>query len=208
MKVINFYKLLSPLILFSLLGACGGSPPVLDAEDVALAAGGQTEYRIGPGDVLQVFVWRNPEISTTIPVRPDGKITTPLVTDMVAVGKTPSELAKDIEAVLAEYIRSPEVNIIVENFVGTFNAQIRVVGQAANPQAIAFKDQMTLLDVMIAVGGLGQFAAGNRAKIVRSRGEDTDEIPVRLDRLMNNGDMRYNVPMLPGDVVIIPESRF
>jgi polysaccharide export outer membrane protein len=153
-------------------------------------------------------VWRHADLSTTVPVRPDGRISTPLVEDMEAAGKTPTELARDIEAVLQEYIRSPTVNIIVQEFVGTFGEQIRVVGQAANPQALPYREGMTLLDVMIAVGGLSEFAAGNRAKLIRRVGGEQTEIRVRLDDLLNNGDIRQNVSMRPGDVVIVPEARF
>ncbi len=167
-----------------------------------------TEYRIGPGDQLQIYVWRNPEISSTVPVRPDGKISTPLVDDLVAVGKTPSQLAADIEVVLAEYIRTPQVNVIVENFVGAGDSLIRVVGQAANPQSIPYREQLTLLDVMITVGGLGEFAAGNRAKVIRTYKGSNEEIQIKLQDLLNEGDIRYNIRMLPGDVVVIPETRF
>lgn len=167
-----------------------------------------SNYRIGPGDVLDIFVWRNPEISTKVPVRPDGKISTPLVEDMVAVGKTPSELARDMEEVLATYIKSPSVNVIVSEFKGTFSEQVRVVGQAANPQAIPYREGMTLLDVMIAVGGLGEFAAGNRAKLVRNENGRTVEYRVRLSDLLNDGDISQNVAVRPGDVLIIPEAYF
>ena len=144
------------------------SPNALPAVDPGTSAVADeadlSQYKIGPGDDLEVFVWRNPEISTTVPVRPDGKISTPLVEDMVAVGKTPSELARDIEEVLKVYIKQPQVNVIVTNFQGVYEGQVRVVGQAANPQAIPYREGMTVLDVMIAVGGLGEFAAGRRAR--------------------------------------------
>ncbi len=167
------------------------------------------QYLIGPGDNLQVFVWRNPEISVTVPVRPDGKISTPLVEDMAAVGKTPTQLARDVEKVLAKYIRTPVVTVIVTTFVGTFGEQIRVVGQAAQPRALAYRDRLTLLDVMIEVGGLGEFAAGNRAKLVRrTTGGEQTVYRVRLEDLLKKGDISANVPMRPGDIVIIPESRF
>ena len=191
------------------LVACGGT----GTRPAAELNGGESpapasDYIIGPGDTLQVFVWRNPDISATVPVRPDGKISTPLVEDMTAVGKTPSQLARDIEEVLGEYIRSPQVNVIVEGFVGTFGEQIRVVGQAAQPRSLPYRDRMTLLDVMIEVGGLTEFAAGNRARVVRTRDGETEEIRVRLNDLMNRGDMSQNISMRPGDVVIIPESFF
>ena len=195
-----------PVCCAAVLGACAGSNP---APTVTSAPSTRsTEYLIGPGDTLQVFVWRNEDLSVTVPVRPDGYISTPLVEDMKAVGKTPTQLARDMEVVLAEYLRSPTVNIIVTNFVGTFGAQIRVVGQATNPQALSYRDRLTLLDVMIEVGGLTEFAAGNRAKVVRwVNGEQTD-IRVRLKDLLNKGDIGANIAMQPGDVLIIPETRF
>ncbi len=164
-------------------------------------------YLIGPGDVLQIFVWRNPELSVTLPVRPDGRISTPLVEDMQAVGKTPTQLARDMEAELSKYVKSPKVNVIVEEFVGNFSEQIRVVGKASEPKALPYRRNMTVLDVMIEVGGLAPGAAGNRAKIVRRTSKGRIEIPVRLDKLLNNGEIKYNVNMMPGDVLIIPESR-
>jgi polysaccharide export outer membrane protein len=167
-----------------------------------------TDYQIGPGDQLNIFVWRQDELSASVPVRPDGKISTPLVEDMVAVGKTPTELARDIEEVLSEYIRSPEVTVIVQGFVGTFGAQIRVLGEVVNPGSIAYRERMTLLDVLLEVGGLTQFAAGNRAKLVRSTEEGTEEQRVRLDRLLRRGDLKENVVMQPGDVVIVPQAIF
>ena len=164
--------------------------------------------RSGPATVLDIFVWRNPEISTVVPVRPDGKISTPLVEDMVAVGKTPSELARDMEKVLATYIKTPTVNVIVTQFRGAFEEQIRVVGQAASPQTVPYQEGMTILDVMIAVGGLGEFAAGNRAKLVRRVDGDTREYRIRLKDLLDKGEIEHNVVMQPGDVLIIPESFF
>jgi polysaccharide export outer membrane protein len=166
------------------------------------------EYRIGPGDTLNVYVFNQPELTINVQVRPDGLISTPLVENMPAAGKTPSQLGRDVEKVLGEYVRSPKVNVIVTNFVGTYGDQVRVVGQAAHPQALAYRNGMTLLDVMITVGGLGEFAAGNRAHIVRRDGDKQLEMKVRLDDLINKGDISANVPMLPGDVLIIPQSRF
>lgn len=187
------------------LGGCASSKPV--PLPAATPAPLPDEYVIGPGDTVQVFVWQHPEVSVTIPVRPDGRISTPLVEDLLAVGKTPTNLARDIEVALGQYIRSPKVNVIVSNFVGTFSNQVRVVGQAAAPQAIPFRQEMTVLDVMIQVGGLAENAAGNRATIVRREGDQQIEIPVRLDDLLNKGKIAANVPMRPGDVLIIPESR-
>ncbi len=166
-----------------------------------------SEYIIGPGDSLQVFIWRNAELSVTVPVRPDGKISTPLVEDMVAVGKTPSKLARDIEAVLAAYIRTPQVNVIVTNAVSTFS-QVRVLGQVTTPQAVPYREGMTVLDAILAVGGLGEFAAGNRGKIVRVVNGKSQEIKVRLGDLVNDGDVSQNLPLKPGDVLVVPESRF
>ena len=170
-------------------------------------AGGGPEYVIGPGDVVQVFVWRNPELSTTVPVRPDGKISTPLVDDMVAVGKTPSALAKDMEAVLSEYVRSPKVNIIVTQPASRFS-QIRVVGQVQKPQALAYREGMTVLDAILEVGGLTPFAAGNRARVVRKIDDKDVEIKLNLDDLLNKGDMSENLEVQPGDVLVVPQSYF
>ena len=197
----------------SSLFACS-SGNVLPASVASATAGGdvgapdQTTYQIGPDDVLEIFVWRNPEISTTVSVRPDGMISTPLVEDMRATGKTPSELARDMEIVLSKYIKSPSVNIIVSGFQGTFSEQIRVVGQAVNPRAIPYRKGMTLLDVMIQVGGLSQFAAGNRSKIVRQVNGETIEYRVRLADLLNKGKISENIDLRPGDVLIIPETFF
>lgn len=166
------------------------------------------EYLIGPGDTLNVFVWQQPELSVVVPVRPDGKISTPLVEDMEAVGKTSSQLARDIEAVLAEVIRQPEVTIMIEGFVGTFGAQIRVLGQAANPGSVPYRERMTLLDVMLEVGGLTPFAAGNRSTLIRSQDGERVETRIRLDRLLNRGDLDENVRLQPGDVIVIPQAIF
>lgn len=166
------------------------------------------KYQIGPGDTLNVFVWRQPELSTNVPVRPDGRISTPLVEDLVAVGKTPTQLARDIEDVLGEYIRTPQVTIIVQRFVGTFGRQIRVLGQVSRPGPIAYRDEMTLLDVMLEAGGLTQFASGNRAKLVRNVDGEPVEQRLRLKRLLEKGDLRENLAVEPGDVIIVPEAVF
>ena len=200
------------LIVAATLAGCGGATATLPSVGAAGTGDPEeidyTNYQIGPGDELDIFVWRNPEISTKVPVRPDGKISTPLVEDMVAVGKTPSQLARDMEQVLARYIKSPSVNVIVTQFRGTFEKQIRVVGQAANPQSIAYREGMTVLDLMIAVGGLGEFAAGNKAKLVRTVNGVTTEYRIRLNDLLNKGEIEHNVEIRPGDVLIIPESFF
>lgn len=198
------------LLGLCVLPACAGGPP--PASEATLSnqnnAGDETTYRIGPGDTLRIFVWRNPEISTVVQVRPDGMISTPLVEDMVAVDKTPTQLARDMEEVLETYIKSPSVNVIVSGFVGTPADQIRVVGQAANPQAIPYRDGMTILDLIIAVGGLGEFAAGNRAILVRKIHGESVEFRVRLGDLINKGDMEQNIEIQPGDILIIPEAYF
>jgi polysaccharide export outer membrane protein len=169
----------------------------------------QASYIIGPTDTLQIFVWRQPELTMPVTVRPDGKISVPLIDDLQAAGRTPSELAQAITKVLSEYIQDPKVTVIVTNFVGPFDQQIRVVGEAARPQAIAYRRNMTVLDVMIAAGGLTEFAAGNRAVIVR-RGPDGQQksYSVKLDSLLRNGDVSANAYVLPGDVIIIPQSWF
>jgi len=166
------------------------------------------EYLIGPGDTLQVFVWGQPDLSVTVPVRPDGRVSTPLIEDLEAVGKTPTALAREMERVLSRFIRSPQVNVIVQKFVGTFSGQIRVLGQAVQPKAVPYRERMTLLDVIIEVGGLTKFAAGNRSKLVRTVDGKSKEIHVRLDDLVNRGRVKENIPVQPGDIVIIPEAVF
>ncbi|HVS22986.1 MAG TPA: XrtA/PEP-CTERM system exopolysaccharide export protein [Gammaproteobacteria bacterium] len=180
-------------------GAPAGSPSAPNAS---------TDYLIGAGDTLQVFVWRQPDLSVTVPVRPDGRISTPLIEDLVAVGKTPTQLSHEIEKALSEFVRSPEVNVIVQKFVGTFGDQIRVLGQAAQPKSLPYRDGLTLLDVMIEVGGLTQFAAGNRSHVVRTEGGKSKKIHVKLNDLVNRGKIDENIKMKPGDVVIIPEAVF
>jgi polysaccharide export outer membrane protein len=164
-------------------------------------------YLIGPGDNLNIVIWRNPELSTSVPVRPDGMITTPLVEDIKATNKTPTQLAREVEKALTKYIQDPIVTIIVTGFVGPYSEQVRIVGQATRPQTIPYRQNMSVLDVMIAVGGLTDFAAGNRATILRTR-EGNAQYRVRLNDLMQKGDVSANVDMRPGDVLIIPESYF
>jgi polysaccharide export outer membrane protein len=171
------------------------------------AATSDYNYVIGPLDTVNIIVWRNPELSLIVPVRPDGKVTTPLVDDLDALGKTPSVLARDIEKALAKYIRDPVVTVIVTTFVGPASEQIRVIGEATKPQILAFRKYMTLLDVMIAVGGLTDFADGNRANIFRV-GDGGKLYSVRLQDLVKRGDISANVDMRPGDILIIPQSYF
>jgi polysaccharide export outer membrane protein len=186
-----------------LLG-CSSYPPA-----PTTAASQDYRYVIGPGDLVNIVVWRNPELSMTVPVRPDGKIAAPLVEDMQAMGKDPTTLARDIEKALSRVIRDPVVNVIVVGgLVGPYSEQIRVVGEAARPQVLAYRHKMTLLDVMIAVGGITDFADGNHATIVRtSEGKDR-QYSVRIRDLLKRGDISANVEMVPGDVVIIPQSWF
>lgn len=172
-----------------------------------LAAMNDYSYVIGAGDSLNIIVWRNPELSLSVPVRPDGKISAPLVDELVAQGKTSVQVARDIEKRLGTYVRDPVVTVIVTGFVGPYSEQIRVVGEAAKPQALAFKQRMTLLDVMIAVGGLTDFADGNGASILRTS-EGNKQYAVRLKDLIRRGDVSANVEMRPGDILIIPQSFF
>ncbi|MFQ5785356.1 MAG: XrtA/PEP-CTERM system exopolysaccharide export protein [Alphaproteobacteria bacterium] len=166
------------------------------------------DYIIGALDSLTIFVWRNPEVSTSVAVRPDGRISVPLIEDLDAAGRTPTELAREIESKLSVYIQDPMVTVIVGGFSGSFDQQVRVIGEAAAPQAIPYRANMTLLDVMISVGGITDFAAGNRASIVRVVDDQQKQFGVRLDDLVKNGDISANVQILPGDVLIIPESWF
>lgn len=194
------------LVILLVIAACSGTEVVTtESTDQRLDS---NDYVIGAGDELEVFVWGHDDLSTTIQVRPDGKISTPLVEDMQAAGRTPTELARAVEVALSDYLRSPTVTIIIQNFVGEYYRQVRVVGQAAEPQALSFRNGMTLLDVMIEVGGLSEFASGNKAKIVRVQNGQEVIIKVRIKDLLNKGQMEHNVRMMPGDVLIIPESTF
>lgn len=190
--------------LVVLLAACAAPvyPPAPNASDVA-----DYTYKIGAGDSLNIIVWRNPELSMSVPVRPDGKVSAPLVEEVVAQGKTSIQLARDIEAQLGKYVRDPVVTVLVSGFVGPYSEQIRVVGEAARPQFLNYKKNMTLLDVMIAVGGLTDFAAGNNATILRT-GEGNKQYAVRLKDLLKRGDVSANVEVRPGDILIIPQSLF
>lgn len=167
-----------------------------------------TAYRIGPGDSLSVFVWQNKELSTEIPVRPDGKISLPLINDMQAAGKTPTELSADIQDQLKKYVNNPLVTVIVHSFMGPYSQQVRVVGEAQKPQSLPYRDNMTVLDAMIAVGGLTSLAAGDRATLYRTVDGKPHSYGLRLDDLIKDGDMSANAPLAPGDVIIIPQSYF
>ncbi len=202
----RLFRFLVTGLFVSGLAACSGFE---DAPTAAPQSVGESPgYLVGPGDQLQIFVWRNPELSTSVPVRPDGRISLPLIEDLQAANKTPTELARDVEEVLAEFVQNPVVTIIVTGFVGPFDQQVRVVGEASRPSAIQFREKMTILDVMIAVGGLTEFAAGNRAVIVRADNKKQVSYRVRLDDLLKDGDVTANVDVLPGDVLIIPQSWF
>jgi polysaccharide export outer membrane protein len=165
------------------------------------------DYVIGPGDMLDVTVYRNLDLSRTVPVRPDGKISTPLVEDMVAVGKTSSGLARDIEKALSEYVRSPQVNVIVTQAVSA-SSKVEIVGQVQHPQAIPYRAGLTVLDALLASGGLSEYAAGNRATLKRTVNGKIQEIRIKLDKLINKGDVSQNVSLLPGDIIFVPQSRF
>jgi polysaccharide export outer membrane protein len=199
------------LVASQLTAGCASSPPAHTPPAATTAkpaaASVSNDYIIGPGDTLQVFVWRNPELSVSVPVRPDGKISTPLVENMVAVGKTSPQLARDMEAVLSEYVRSPKVNIIVTTAASAFSL-VKVVGQVTHPSALAYREGMTVLDAVLAVGGLTQFASGNRSRIVRMVNGKETVIHVKIADLVNNGDVSQNVPLKPGDVLVVPQSMF
>lgn len=167
-----------------------------------------TRYRIAPGDSVRIYVWRNPEVSTTVPVRPDGLLSAPLLEEVPAAGKTPAELARDLEKELSTYLRDPLVTVIVNGFVGTYSDQIRVLGEASSPKRLLYRDSMTLLDVMISVGGLTQFADGNNVVLVRIEDGKQNEYRLRVDDLIRDGDISANVDMRPGDILIIPEAWF
>ena len=200
-----FTKIVAAVFLTGILaaGGCSGSTSLT----TPVAAVGQTaDYLVGPGDQLQIFVWDHADLTTNVQVRPDGKISTPLVEDLQAAGRSPTVLARDVEKVLGQYVRSPVVTVIVQSFVGETQQQIRVVGQATTPKALQYRQGMTVLDVLIEVGGLGEFAAGNKARISRNVNGKPTEIRVRLNDLMNDGDIKENIQMMPGDVLIIPRS--
>ncbi|MEO7320665.1 MAG: XrtA/PEP-CTERM system exopolysaccharide export protein [Nitrosospira sp.] len=200
MKWLACFAIVFPILS---IGGCKTYPP-LSPNERHLAH----DYLIGPGDNVDIIVWRNPEVSMTVPVRPDGKITTPLVEDLPASGKTSTQLARDIEEALSKYIQQPVVTVIVTEFIGPYSEQIRVIGEAAKPQALPYREEMTLMDVLIAVGGITDFAAGNKARIIRNIDGKQQQFSVRLDDLIRDGDISANVPMRQGDVLVIPESFF
>jgi polysaccharide export outer membrane protein len=196
---------LAALCVAALMAACSSTSDFPPAP--VSAATPDYRYIIGAGDSITVFVWRNPEVTTTVPVRPDGRIAAPLIDEIMAQGLTPKELAVEVEKELAKYIVDPQVTILVGGFVGPYSEQIRVVGEAAQPQFLSYKQNMTLLDVMIAVGGITDFADGNKATILRTS-EGNKQYSVRLRDLIRRGDVSANVDMKPGDILIIPQSFF
>ncbi len=196
------------VLLLLVMSGCANNELAKQQGSTSEAAVPDYEYLIGAGDTVNIFVWRNAEVSSAVAVRPDGKITTPLVEDLQAAGKTPYQLARDVEKVLSTYIKDPAVTVTVAGFVGPYDQQIRVVGEAAKPQAIPYRNRMTLLDVMIAVGGLTEFAAGNSSRLVRKVNGEEREYVVRVSDLIKDGDIDANVYMMPGDILIIPESWF
>jgi polysaccharide export outer membrane protein len=193
--------------VLALLAACGGSPP---PSATPVATGRAPDYLIGPGDQLKIDVYRMPDLSQALPVRPDGRLSMPLIPDIEAAGKTPSALAKEIEGRLRQFVREPTVSVMVTSFVGLPGNQVRVVGEAAQPVAIPYREGMTVLDVMIAAGGLTRYASGNRAEIIRRESADgpSQSIRVRLSDLIRDGDISQNVAMRPGDTLIIPQGWF
>ena len=198
----TWLSLLATAFLLSACGSLGSYPPAPKVADSP-----NHRYKIGPLDTLNVVVWRNPDLSSVVSVRPDGRISTPLVEDLVAAGRSPADLAREIETVLAKYVRDPVVTVVVSNFQGTFGEQIRIVGEATRPQAVAYRQNMTLLDVMIQAGGLTEFADGNGAVLVRGS-EGGAQFSVRLKDLIKRGDISANVDVKPGDIIIVPQSWF
>ncbi|HNQ05023.1 MAG TPA: polysaccharide biosynthesis/export family protein [Thiobacillaceae bacterium] len=200
-------RYLLPIALASLLSACAQSP-VYPPAPASAANVPDWMYLLGPGDSVNVFVWGNPEVSGNFPIRPDGMMTMNLVEDLPASGKTPTQLAREIEKILGRYIQDPIVTVIVAGGVGPYSEQIRVLGQAAKPQTLVYRQGMSLVDVMITVGGISDFAAGNKASILRIVDGKPQQFSVRLEDLVKDGDISANVEMRPGDLLIIPESFF
>ena len=195
--------LILPLVGF--LASCSERLPAVDPT-VDLA---DVEYRIGPGDVLDVFVWRNPDLTVSgVPVRPDGKLSIPLVEDVVASGKTPTELAADVKTAIALYIKDPLVTITVKQFSGEYGDRVKVIGEAVAPAALPYRKGMGLLDLIISVGGLTEFAAGDKAFILRGEGQQRRKVPVKLDALINSGQLELDIAIQPGDVLVVPEAWF
>lgn len=204
-RVAQWASRITGLAALLALTACGGYPTVPAGERFDSL---DYNYVIGPGDTMEIFVWGNEELTTTGVVRPDGKFTTRLVEDLRASGKTSTELARDIEEAYAEYVRQPVVSVIVNGFVGVPEQQVRVVGEATEPSSVPYSQHMTLLDLMIAVGGMTEFAAGNKSVLVRTHEGGQESYGLRLDDLLKDGDISANMALKPGDIVIISESWF
>ena len=200
----GLFKVVVASALALLIAGCGTTGAPSDQ----LGQGDAGDYVIGAGDTLQIHVRDNPDLSVSMPVRPDGKISVPMVRDVEAAGRTTSELADNLEERLSQYIRDPMVTVMVTNFVGTYDDRIRIIGQAVQPQAIPYREGMTVLDAVIEVGGLNQFAAGNRAQLVRGSGSDAQKYRIRLNDLLNDGDISQNHTLRPGDIIVIPEAFF
>jgi polysaccharide biosynthesis/export protein len=188
------------------IGGCGGAPELPPAPPASSLP--SAEYRIGPGDSLNIFVWRNPELTVTVPVRPDGRVSIPLVEDVVAIGKTPTSLAREYEQRLGKYIREPLVTVIVTGFIGPIPDQVRIIGEASQPRSLPYRADMTVLDAMIAVGGLTRYAAGNDSVIIRTTNGVQTTYAVHLRDLVRDGDITSNVALQPGDILIIPQRLF
>jgi len=204
-NIMNLLAFIAIVLSTLAIGGCANTPRIsLSPSDEPPSH----DYLIGPGDNVNIIVWHNPEVSMSVPVRPDGKITTPLVEDLPAMGKTSTHLARDVEKALATFIQDPVVTVIVTGFTGPYTEQIRVIGEAGKPQALHYNKGMSLMDVMIAVGGITNFAAGNKASIIRNIDGKTQHVAVRLDDLIKNGDISANIPVRPGDILVIPESLF
>lgn len=208
MRICGWGRTVLLLAIAALATACGRTPQLPPAQQLASENAPSPSYIIGPNDGVNIFVWRNQDLTTSVTVRPDGRISVPLIEDLQAAGKTPTELARDIERRLGRFVRDPVVTVIMTGFVGPYAQQIRVVGEAARPQAIPYRENMSVMDVMIQVGGLTQYAAGNRTVIIRKVEGRDQYYRVRLDDLLKDGDISANVNVLPGDVVVIPQSWF
>jgi polysaccharide biosynthesis/export protein len=201
----TFFRAITAGVVLIATG-CGGAPSLPPAPPASSLP--SAEYRIGPGDSLNIFVWRNPELTLTVPVRPDGRLSIPLVEDVVAIGKTPTTLAREFEQRLSKYVKEPLVTVIVEGFVGPIPEQIRVIGEASQPRALPYRADMTVLDVMIAVGGLTKYAAGNDSVIIRTAQGEQNTYSVHLSSLIRDGEIENNVALRPGDILIIPQRWF
>ena len=209
-SIFNKIKFVSLVLTFIFINGCSNTSKLPQATIHPSETKDITSYKylIGPGDNLKIFVWRNPEVSGTFKVRPDGMITTSLVEDIPVTGKTPTQVAREFEKILSTYLREPIVTVTVTGFIGPFSEQIRIVGEAAKPKSINYTQNMTLLDVMIDVGGLTEYANGNNALLVRIENGKQNQYPIYIDDLIKNGDISANVDVLPGDIIIIPETWF